>query len=205
MRQLGVGPGEPLIGYYLTHPQVAIDPAVPVPRWSLSARGRERIAGALDRPWLQTIRRVVSSSEQKAIETAGLIAARLGLPFETHHELDENDRSATGFITPDRFEAAADAFFGEPEKSWRGWERAVDAQARIVDAVERILSTHDQTQPILFAGHGGVGTLLKCHIENVPIARQKDQPGGGGNIYAFSLADRTLLADWTAIEQFEGV
>ena len=35
------------IARYLSHPQVRIDPAVPVPRWSLSERGRARaqIAG----------------------------------------------------------------------------------------------------------------------------------------------------------------
>jgi broad specificity phosphatase PhoE len=194
-----------LIGYYLTHPQVAVDPAIPVPQWSLSERGRERVVSILDKPWLQSIRRVVASSERKAIETAELIAARLGLPFETHHELDEDDRSATGFIPPEKFDAAADAFFGEPEKSWRDWERAIDAQQRIVGAVAKILSAHDQTQPILFTGHGGVGTLLKCHLEGLQISRQKDQPGGGGNIYAFSLGDRKLLSGWTALEQFEGI
>lgn len=194
-----------MIGYYLTHPQVTIDPGIPVPQWSLSDRGRERIAALLDKPWLQSVTRIVSSSEQKAIETAQPLAAKLGLPFETHHELDENDRSATGFITPDKFEAAADAFFGEPEKSWRGWEMAIDAQRRIVDAVTNILTAHDPARPILFAGHGGVGTLLKCHIEGVPISRTKDQPGGGGNIYAFSLDGRKLLSDWIAAEQFNGV
>lgn len=194
-----------MIGYYLTHPQVAIDPAIPVPQWSLSERGRERIVANLEKPWLRSIRRIVASREPKAIETAELLGDRLGLPAETDRDLDENDRSATGFIPPEKFDAAADAFFAEPQKSWRGWERAVDAQLRIVGAVTRILSAHDPKQPILFAGHGGVGTLLKCHLERAPISRQKDQPAGGGNIYAFSLGDGKLLSGWTPIEQFEGI
>lgn len=194
-----------MIGYYLTHPQIVIDPSIPVPQWSLSERGRERIVSMLDKHWLQDIRRVVSSGERKAIETAELVAGRLNLPFEIRDDMDENDRSATGFIPPENFDAAADAFFAEPEKSWRGWERAIDAQRRIVGAIEKTLATYDKTQPILFAGHGGVGTLLKCHIEGGPISRQKDQPGGGGNIYAFSLTDRRLLCDWTTVEQFDGV
>lgn len=194
-----------MIGFYLTHPQIVIDPSIPVPLWSLSQRGRDRITAVLEQPWLQTIRRVVSSDERKAIETAELIAERLNLSFETHEDMGENDRSATGFIPPEKFEAAADAFFGEPEKSWRGWERAVDAQRRIVSAVERVLATHDRTQPILFAGHGGVGTLLKCHLVGAPIARLHDQPGGGGNIYAVELDDRRLLCDWSPVETFNGV
>ena len=33
----------------------------------------------------------------------------------------------------------ADAFFAKPEESVRGWERAVDAQARVAAAVDDIL------------------------------------------------------------------
>jgi len=54
--------------------------------------------------------------------------------------LRENDRSATGFLQKQEFEATADAFFAHPHESVRGWEAAVAAQARIVRAVEEILS-----------------------------------------------------------------
>lgn len=194
-----------MIGIYLTHPQVAIDPAVPVPRWPLSDRGRARVHAILGRPWLAGIRRVVSSDETKAVETASIVAGALGLDCEAHADMGENDRSATGFLEPVAFEAAADRFFGEPETSWNGWERAVDAQARIVAAVERVLADHPFDRPILFVGHGAVGTLLNVTLAGRPIARSADQPAGGGNVFAFRLSDRALLCDWTAMEEFEGV
>jgi broad specificity phosphatase PhoE len=118
--------------------------------------------------------------------------------------MHENDRSATGFLPPPEFEKAADWFFAHPEESFRGWERALDAQRRIVAAVETILKTHDAGQPIAFVGHGGVGTLLKCHLQGRPMGRDRDQPGGGGNLYCFRLADRRLSCDWTAIEDWQG-
>ncbi|MGY3075407.1 hypothetical protein ACVWZZ_001778 [Bradyrhizobium sp. LM6.10] len=37
---------------YLTHPQVQIDPAVPVPQWSLSLIGRTRTEGLANASWL---------------------------------------------------------------------------------------------------------------------------------------------------------
>lgn len=194
-----------MIGYYLTHPQVAIDPRIPVPEWSLSDSGRQRVADCLAKPWIAKLGRIVSSAERKAIEGAEIIAHRLGLGFEIKDGMGENDRSATGFLPPDRFEAAADAFFASPDESFRGWERAVDAQARIVKATDEVLGNHDGGAPILFVGHGGVGTLLKCHLGGVPISRLHDQPAGGGNVYAFGLADRKLLCDWTPLERFEGV
>lgn len=194
-----------MIGYYLTHPQVTMDPAVPVPRWGLSERGRARVEAILDRRWLRSIERIVSSDERKAVETANIIAASIGLAGEIGEAMGENDRSATGFLEPVAFEAAADRFFAEPQTSWNGWERAVDASERIGRAVDRVLASHPREKSILLVGHGAVGTLLKCRFTGRAISRAEDQPGGGGNIFAFSLADRALLCDWTPMDDFEGV
>jgi broad specificity phosphatase PhoE len=119
-------------------------------------------------------------------------------------DMHENDRSSTGFLPPAEFEKAADWFFAHPDESFHGWERAIDAQIRIVKAVDRILADHDPAMPIAFVGHGGVGTLLKCHLQGVWISRDRDQPAGGGNLFAFSLADRIATCDWTAMEQWKG-
>ncbi|RST84667.1 histidine phosphatase family protein [Aquibium carbonis] len=193
-----------MIGYYLTHPQVVIDPAVPTPQWPLSSEGRHRTEAILGKAWLKTLRRIVSSGERKAIDTASIIAAAAGLDVEIDARMGENDRSSTGFLEPAAFEAAADCFFAEPETSWNGWERAVDAQARIVEAVDGVLAAHPPDTPILFTGHGAVGSLLKTHLAGRAISRREDQPGGGGNIFAFALSGRALLCDWTPMESFEG-
>lgn len=192
-----------MIAYYLTHPQVEIEPDRPVPLWRLSAVGRKRIEALLDRPWLARVERIVSSAETKAVESAAIIAAHLRLPMQIDERLGENDRSSTGFLAPDRFEAAADCFFGEPHKSWNGWESAVDASERMAAAMDLYLpSPAPQT---LFMGHGAVGTLFKCRLAGYPIARIHDQPAGGGNIFAFGMAGRELLCDWTPMEKFEGI
>ncbi|CDN91922.1 MULTISPECIES: histidine phosphatase family protein [Agrobacterium tumefaciens complex] len=194
---------------YITHPQVRIDPAVPVPEWGLSDIGAERVREASRLPWAQALRRIVSSAETKAIETARILSDRSGAAIDIIETMHENDRSATGFLPPPEFEKAADWFFAHPQESFHGWERAIDAQARIVDAVRAVLDRHDLQQPIAFVGHGGVGTLLKCHIEGRGISRSKDQPPGGGNLFRFSIADFSLAAasptcDWTAMETWQG-
>ena len=192
-----------MFALYITHPQVEMDPAVPVPDWRLSAHGRQRALLAARADWVRQIGRFVASTERKAIETAEILSAGR-LPVETDHAMGENDRSATGFLPPDAFEAAADEFFAHPHRSYRGWERAVDAQARIVSAVERVLADHDPKIPIAFVGHGGVGTLLKCRLKGTPIRREGDQPAGGGNLFAFRLADRTVSCEWTPMESCKG-
>lgn len=193
-----------MIGYYLTHPQVEIDPETPVPQWSLSDKGRARLETILRRNWVRSLSRIVASDERKAVETATLLSQASSAPVETAADMGENDRSSTGFLAPEAFEAAADRFFAEPEESWNGWERAIDAADRVEAAVTRVLATHAPDRPILFAGHGAAGTLLKCRLAGRAIARSEDQPHGGGNVFAFRLADRSLMCDWTPMEDFHG-
>lgn len=70
----------------------------------------------------------------------------------------------------------ADEFFARPEVSVRGWERAVDAQGRIVTAVTELLADERSgAGDVLVVAHGAVGTLLLCHLLGRPITRQLDQ------------------------------
>ena len=191
------------IAYYLSHPQVRVDPAVPVPDWGLSEPGRDRLRALQGRQWLAGIERIVSSDERKAVETSEIIAAMIDRPVEVAAGMHENDRSATGFLPPAEFEATADRFFAQSTKSIRGWERAVDAQARIVGAVRKVLEARPETT--LFVGHGGVGTLLKCAITGDAIDRRHDQAAeggnaGGGNVHAFTTDLSESLFGWTVME-----
>jgi broad specificity phosphatase PhoE len=185
---------------YLTHPQVQIEPAVPVPEWGLSQHGRERVTALAAAGWLAGIRQIVSSAERKAIETAEPLAAALGIAVEVRDAMHENDRSATGFLPTAEFEIVADQFFANPHASIRGWERAVDAQARIVREVETVLA-RDIPGDLLFVGHGAVGTLLFCHYARLEIGRAHDQPAGGGHYFSFLKEDRRILHAWRRMEQ----
>jgi len=156
---------------------------------------------ALARPWVRRIRAIHCSAERKAIDAATILAEGLGLGFSTHAALGENDRSSTGFLPRAEFEATADIFFSRPTESVRGWERATDAQARIVQAVDRVLSAVPPDGDIAIVSHGAVGALLLCALERLAISRTEDQPpGNGGYFYAFDLETRLLRHGWTAID-----
>ncbi|MDA9442558.1 phosphoglycerate mutase [Bradyrhizobium sp. CCBAU 51745] len=185
---------------YLTHPQVTIDPSIPVPDWGLSQMGRARTESVTATGQLSGTRQVISSGERKAIETAEIIAAKLGIGVEVRESMHENDRSATGFLVPDEFEATANQFFGQPHVSIRGWERAVDAQLRIVGEVEHVLA-RGTPGDVLFVGHGGVGTLLYCHYAGLAIDRVHDQLAGGGCFFAFTSQERRVLHGWRRLEE----
>jgi broad specificity phosphatase PhoE len=185
---------------YLTHPQVEIDPAVPVPSWGLSASGRARTQNLAETGRLSGTGEVISSGERKAIETAGIIAAKLNVELEVREAMHENDRSATGFLEPDVFEAVAGEFFARPLISVRGWERAIDAQSRIVREVEHVLA-RNRPGDVLLVGHGAVGTLLFCHYSGLSIDRAHDQPAGGGHFFSFLKEGRRVLHPWRRLEE----
>jgi broad specificity phosphatase PhoE len=123
----------------------------------------------------------------------------LGVTVEVRPAMHENDRSATGFLPPTRFEEMADLFFARPAESVLGWERAIDAQARIVAEVDACLE-RPLSGDILFVGHGAVGTLLWCALSGAPIGRAHDQTPGGGFWFAFDVADRRPDRGWRAME-----
>lgn len=191
---------------YISHPDVHIDPDVPVPQWSLNEQGRRRTQAMLAQPWLAEVGRVVSSAEVKALETADIVARHLDLPVEVRPDSGETDRSSTGVVSHERHEALADKFFAEPNRSADGWETAKDAQARIVAALADLIA--DDSTPIsapapkldvVVVGHGGVGTLLLCHLSGLEIDRRHDQ-SGSGHVWSYDRTNDRVLHRWHPID-----
>jgi broad specificity phosphatase PhoE len=193
-----------MLVYYISHPDVVKDPAVPVPRWPLSERGRARMTALLARPWMATLGAVYCSDEQKALDGAGILAAHLGLTPIVLPALGEVDRNATGWLPEEEHAAAAQLLFAHPEESVRGWETAAHAQARIVRAIDAVVAhaaTNIPTGDVAIVAHGAVGTFYLCHLKGVPISMSEAQPGrDGGYTYCFDAASRRLIHGWTRIE-----
>ena len=185
---------------YLSHPQVLIDPTVDVQKWSLSDIGVQRVRALARSTALKDTATIISSGETKALETAEYLAKAWSADLVVRDDMHENDRSATGFLPPEEFEAVADQFFAEPDKSVRGWETAFSAQQRIVAEAQVCLRTYPDND-LLFVGHGAVGTLLYCFLADVPISREFDQgPNGGGCFLEFSDAKDALITKWRPME-----
>lgn len=182
---------------YITHAQVQIDPHVPVPEWSLSSDGAERIRTMLRQPWVADIGRIISSAETKALETAQILADHLRLEVEVREQTGETDRSATGYVPHERHEELANQFFAEPTQSAQGWERAIDVQQRMVEATKDLLG-HVEAD-IALVGHGAAGTLLFCYLAKLPISRTHDQPGGG-HYWTWNMDEQHMMHAWRAVD-----
>jgi broad specificity phosphatase PhoE len=179
--------------YFITHPDVEIDPAIPVPQWPLSERGRSRIRRLLSRDWLFQVDAIYCSSEQKAIDGAAMLSKATGIPVHQVAALGETDRSATGYLPRAEFETIVEAFFACPSESVRGWERADAAQARIVGALEQLACTASGSGAIAVVSHGGVGALLLCQLKGQPISQ--------GNVSNMLLAVSYQHAEFIAIHK----
>jgi broad specificity phosphatase PhoE len=186
---------------FITHPEVVIDPAVPIPQWPLSALGRSRLERFAADPVLRDVRAIYSSAERKAMDGAEILAAHLGRPTAIEEDLGENDRSSTGYIAPPEFWEVVEAFFSRPTESVRGWERACDAQARI-NAVVRRIGQAAPAGDVAIVAHGGVGSLLVAHLLGAETALDHAQPHGGGGCYFIIDRERfTLAQGWRVIDQ----
>jgi broad specificity phosphatase PhoE len=157
-----------------------------------------RLAVLCTAPWVRTIGRVVCSAEVKAVQTATALAERQGVPIEVRPGTGEIDRSATGFLPSARHDAVADDCFARPAESIEGWERAVDAQRRIVDGLADLF-VDESTGDVAVVGHGGVGTLWYCHLAGLPIDRRLDQPGQG-HYFSVDLHTHRPLHHWRRFE-----
>lgn len=185
---------------FITHPEVVIDPAIPVPRWPLSSVGRKRMEAFADALKGHRPAAIWSSDEEKARNDAEILASRLGAPHRINPALGESGREATGYIAPPEFWEVVAQFFARPDESIRGWEKARDAQKRIVAAVSAVDATTSEGV-ILVVSHGGVGALLTAQLQGVAIG-QEDRPQhpGGGCYLVIHRGQLSLKASWCAME-----
>ncbi len=87
------------------------------------------------------------------------------------------------------------SFFAEPQAPFQGWERAVDAQARVWAAWQEVLQTPGE---VVIVGHGGTGTLLMCQLAGLPISREYDAPGQGC-VWVWDRARAVVVSRWRAM------
>lgn len=88
---------------YLTHPQVLIEALKDVRAWSLNHQGNDRVSAlAAQLGTFSGTRRIVSSSETKAIKTATPIALTLGVEIGIRPQMHENDGNSMNRTTSER-------------------------------------------------------------------------------------------------------
>ena len=141
--------------WYATHPEVVIDPDVPVPRWGLSERGRSRAHDLADRDEMADLTRIVSSDEAKAVETAEIVAGDLGVDVVVRKGLREFGVGAAAGTTgdPDPFAATFAAWLdGDLAARIPGGESGAEVVERYTAVLDEIADAH-RGESVLVVSH----------------------------------------------------
>ena len=140
------------------HGAPRLEPGTPPSQWRLAPEGREqaeRIAGRLA---AFSPSAVVSSLEPKALETAALIAAVLGVEPERDAGLGDQRNDEGPCTEPASVQAAVTQMFARPRDVAMGEESADEAHARFSGALDRQVAAHP-AQTLVVVTHGRVLSL----------------------------------------------
>jgi broad specificity phosphatase PhoE len=158
----------------VVHSEVDVDAAVPPKQWRLNDRGRELCEPLAEALEMHRLNILLSSDEPKAVETATLVATRLGIETEVARGLDEHRRP----FVPAGFEAAMGHFFAQPDERVFGEESAAEARDRFRAAVDAALQQHAVDSAGIVA-HATVISLYAApffHVGPAALWQRLDHP-----------------------------
>ena len=149
--------------YFLCHAETKMDKSVPVSYWKLSKGGKKEAYELADVGMFDDIDAIVTSEEEKAVQTAAPIAKRLGVEPMCIAELGEINRDGGGFLEKDEFDKAIQVSLTNLDESHYEWEKGRDALERFQGAIDKIDSECDHKN-ILIVAHGCVVNLYFAHL-----------------------------------------
>ncbi len=158
-----------LLRHSISEPVPGLNPRA----WGLSLEGRARCAPLADALAANPPHVLVASPEPKALETANLVAKRLGIGVEVDEDLREHEREwlDTGF------EEAVARFFDEPERVVFGTESADACFGRFDAAIRRALDRRDDR--VAFVAHGTVISVYaarRAGVDPFPLWKSLEMP-----------------------------
>ncbi len=160
------------------HSQTRPDPEIPAAEWRLTATGRARCILLAEKLRSYKPGRFIASVEPKALETAQLAAAALGVPCESAPGLHEHERPERAWLDPADFQATIARLFAEPDQLVFGSETADQASARFTGALTAVLDRYPD-QSIAVVTHATVLTLFAARtlgIDAFPFWCQLTMP-----------------------------
>jgi 2,3-bisphosphoglycerate-dependent phosphoglycerate mutase len=136
---------------------------------------------------------VYSSDLRRAFDTAGIVAARLGLPVTVDPRLREIDvGSWEGFTLAEIADASPEAVVRweqHGEHTWEGGETHDQMFARVRAAVRAIAERHDGEE-VLVVAHGGPIRALKALAAGLDYPRDRRSVPRTANAEVFVIAVR---------------
>ncbi len=143
----------------IKHSLPEIDRERPAREWRLNDEGRRRSVLLADRLRAFAPFRLFSSEEDKAVETAAIVAANLGIDAHPVANLHEHEHRRVGFVSDRQFVSGVRELFAFPAQIVFGDETADQAYARFASTVDHLCARH-ATGNIAIVAHGTVISLF---------------------------------------------
>jgi probable phosphoglycerate mutase len=153
----------------------------------LNEKGREQAQALAAELAGDGIELVYTSDLARAVETAEIVAARLGADVRSMRDLREIDVGEWQGLTWQQIVER----YPEGARSWRerghGWESGETYEQlgdRVVAALRRIASDHPEER-VLVVGHGGTIRATRAFIEGLSVPESRTRSRAIGNCEVF--------------------
>ncbi len=103
---------------------------------------------------------VVSSTMQRALDTARAVADVLGVVYQTADGLQEHAREAVGWLSDEVFEASVRGVLQHPDQLVFGEETGAAAERRFSAALDALVKAHQDLR-LVIVSHG---TVMALHL-----------------------------------------
>ncbi len=130
---------------------------------SLTARGKQQAITLAQKLGGISVAKLFSSPLLRAVQTAGILSAKLGVPYEITDALREYDcgilEGKSDTASWEIYDAVFDDWiqYGHWEKRIEQGESFLDIKDRFVPFVERIVEEYEHSlENIVLVGHGGI-------------------------------------------------
>ena len=153
----------------------------------LNETGREQAHALAAELTSEGIELVYTSDLARAVETAEIVAARLGAAVRSMRDLREIDVGEWQGLTWQEIEER----YPDGARSWRargyGWETGETYEElgdRVVAALRRIAFDHPEER-VLVVGHGGTIRATRAFIEGLSVPESRSRSRAIGNCEVF--------------------
>jgi broad specificity phosphatase PhoE len=153
----------------------------------LNETGREQAHALATELAGEGIELVYTSDLARAVETAEIVAARLGTDVRSMRDLREIDVGEWQGLTwqeiEERYPAGARSWH-EHGAGWESGETYEQLGERVVAALRRIASEHPEER-VLVVGHGGTIRATRAFIEGLSVPESRTRSRAIGNCEVF--------------------
>jgi len=146
------------------HAAVELRHDSPAAEWDLNEAGRRAAELLAREPVFRGVEAVASSPEGKALDTAGPIAAALGVPVVVDEGLGEVLRAGQRVVGRDAYVELVRSYFAGEQVP--GWEPVGTAADRFTASVERVLG--EIAGDVCLVTHGLVASLYLARLRGLP-------------------------------------